>query len=250
MSTFTSSSTTVRARVYAHLAQHGPNHREALAQALGISSDAVRNALGRMQGVKDIEALGLPRQQPQWYGVTGDARGAAKREALLKAAQEKHQHAPPSPEDVRVNTRRAAQRVLPLITEKGLSEVQLTKELPDMPISLLRSALQWLIGEGTIVKSDSNYAGSRYLYRLDVVEFPEAPEKIRPEHRRVEQHLMQVSSAGTCDTVPYMSTLLRLSREEVMRALSWLHTEGRLRWRRVGELPLFRLDLNAGEVAA
>lgn len=231
--------------IFDHITREGPQTVNQLSQATGQDVRQIRNAVNKLTRDQRLSALLAGKPHAQWYGLPEDPRSVAKREALIARTV-----VAPSPAEVLETTRRRAEKVLPHVTQAGVTERELTAALPDLSISVLRAALAWLVEDGQVVRSATADQSSRAMFRLNILDLPEPSPKPTLTDVRVERHLTQVTLSGAHDTVINMAAELRVSRLDVERGLAALQRQGKLRSKWVGELALFRLTSDAAAVSA
>jgi hypothetical protein len=122
----------------------------------------------------------------------------------------------------------------------GLTEAQIV-DATGLTRGRIAQVMRHLRDDGQIRVMRQHTADVYQLTRLDL---PERPARITPAARLVEAHL----STRPGDSIPYMVGELRLTREVIRGALGTLRALGRLEWKFVEHLPVFRLARPQQEV--
>lgn len=157
---------------------------------------------------------------------------------------------PPTLEDLQ-ETRRANEKLVleALDSKPEWVETELAKTT-GLALSHLRAALASLLDQGRVRRLPGT--GTRAVYGLadpGLADVPATP--LTEDALRIREYL-----EGRADSALYMSDQLRLSREEIMAALSLLNAHGMITCTFVGSLVIFRLkeqqalDAEAAEAAA
>ncbi|ADY25878.1 hypothetical protein Deipr_0718 [Deinococcus proteolyticus MRP] len=157
---------------------------------------------------------------------------------------------PPTLEDLQ-ETRRANEKLVleALDSKPEWVETELAKTT-GLALSHLRAALASLLDQGRVRRLPGT--GTRAVYGLadpGLADVPATP--LTEDALRIREYL-----EGRADSALYMSDQLRLTREEVMAALSLLNAHGMITCTFVGSLVIFRLkeqqalDAEAAEAAA
>lgn len=142
---------------------------------------------------------------------------------------------PPTLEDLQ-KTRRANEKLVleALDSKPEWVETELAKTT-GLALSHLRAALASLLDQGRVRRLPGT--GTRAVYGLadpGLADVPATP--LTEDALRVREYL-----EGRADTALYMSEQLRLTREEVMAAVSLLNAHGMINCTFVGSLVIFRL---------
>lgn len=142
---------------------------------------------------------------------------------------------PPTLEDLQ-ETRRANEKLVLKALESKAEwvETELAKTT-GLALSHLRAALASLLDQGRVRRLPGT--GTRAVYGLadpGLADVPATP--LTPDALKVRDYL-----EGRADSALYMSDQLRMTREEVMAALSLLNAHGQITCTFVGSLVIFRL---------
>ncbi|GGI85417.1 transcriptional regulator [Deinococcus wulumuqiensis] len=150
---------------------------------------------------------------------------------------------PPTLEDLQ-ETRRANEKLVlaALESKPEWVETELAKTT-GLALSHLRAALASLLDQGRVRRLPGT--GTRAVYGLadpGLADVPAGP--LTENAKKVRDYL-----EGRADSALYMSDQLRLTREEVMAALSLLNAHGMITCTFVGSLVIFRLKEAPGTVS-
>lgn len=142
---------------------------------------------------------------------------------------------PPTLEDLQ-ETRRANEKLVLSALESKAEwvETELAKTT-GLALSHLRAALASLLDQGRVRRLPGT--GTRAVYGLadpGLADVPATP--LTEDAKRIRDYL-----EGRADSALYMSEQLRLSREEIMAALSLLNAHNMITCTFVGSLVIFRL---------
>ena len=150
---------------------------------------------------------------------------------------------PPTLEDLQ-ETRRANEKLVlkALESKPEWVETELAKTT-GLALSHLRAALASLLDQGRVRRLPGT--GTRAVYGLadpGLADVPATP--LTPDALKVRDYL-----EGRADSALYMSEQLRMTREDVMAALSLLNAHGQITCTFVGSLVIFRLKEAPGTVS-
>jgi DNA-binding IclR family transcriptional regulator len=237
-----------RAKMIAHLTQHGPHTAQGLAIALAMSVQICAMQLGKL--VQLGRLIAFPDTTPSVFALPGTPPSKPTEVVAVDSPPQTR----PAPDQAALNaTMRAnAALVLSLLApgeEYKETELQAASGLP---ISHLRLALGNLQATGQVQRLEGATPMARATFRLEQLDLP-APngDTLTPAGERVAAHLAHVTARSASDTATNIATGLRLTRADVDQALAVLHAQGRLTYTRVGNLVMYTLRAaDAGEVAA
>ncbi|ANC71435.1 transcription initiation factor IIE subunit alpha family protein [Deinococcus radiodurans] len=142
---------------------------------------------------------------------------------------------PPTLEDLQ-ETRRANEKLVlaALESKPEWVETELAKTT-GLALSHLRAALASLLDQGRVRRLPGT--GTRAVYGLADPGLADVPATPLTENAKKVRDYLE----GRADSALYMSDQLRLTREEVMAALSLLNAHGMITCTFVGSLVIFRL---------
>lgn len=217
-------------RLEAHLNTHGPALSSELAKALEVTTGRIAKLAQELIWAKRVTPSTAYRPV---YRVTGDTRLHLSEQVEVKPAltqQELHE----------TMRQRAAAVLACFETEEELSEAQIAKATR-LDVSHIRASLQHLIEIGQLRRLDGVRIGIRAVYRRDTLDFPISDGPLSAEGERLERTLREATLRNEAQTVPALVMALGLPRDVVEVQLGILHGLGRLRWRRIGHLPVLTL---------
>ncbi|MDO4245533.1 transcriptional regulator [Deinococcus sp. VB343] len=147
---------------------------------------------------------------------------------------------PPTLEDLQ-ETRRANEKLVlaALESKPEWVETELAKTT-GLALSHLRAALASLLDQGRVRRLPGT--GTRAVYGLADPGLADVPATPLTENAKKIRDYLE----GRADSALYMSDQLRLTREEVMAALSLLNAHGMITCTFVGSLVIFRLKETPG----
>ncbi|WP_295822686.1 hypothetical protein, partial [uncultured Deinococcus sp.] len=219
-------------RLEAHLKTHGPALSSELSKALEVTTGRIAKLAQELIRAKRVTPSTAYRPV---YRITGDTRLHPSEQVEVKPVltqQELHE-----------TMRQRAAAVLACFDDhEELSEAQIAKATR-LDISHIRASLQHLIEIGQLRRLDGVRIGMRAVYRRDTLDFPVSDGPLSPEGERLERTLREATLRNEAQTVPALVMALGLPRDVVEEQLGILHGQGRLRWRRIGHLPVLTLIL-------